>query len=197
VNDDELLARLQAADPALRAPAPAENWIDELTEATMTNTVGSPRRWTWLVAAAAAVVVAGVGGVALIGGPGGPTLSTSDKQPTVTQLHAPAPSDARCMVPGAGTLAANARTAFDGSVLSIEGDQVTMEVSHWYAGGPTDQVVVTAAEDDMQALIGAVDLQRGKRYLVAAVSDGQLMVCGFSAPYDRGLAAMYAKAFGP
>ena len=36
MNDDELRARLQAADPAQR-DAPVDSWIDELVEATMTE----------------------------------------------------------------------------------------------------------------------------------------------------------------
>jgi hypothetical protein len=200
--NDELLTRLQAADPAQRTPAPSDDWIHDLTEATMTNLDDNRSdrgsRRTWLLVAAAAVVVGalGIGGVAAMNGGDSDIPPTASEQPTVTRLQAPTQTAAKCMVPSAEILADSAEIALDGTVISVEGDQVTIDATHWYAGDATDQVVVTAAGADMQALIGAVDLQEGERYLVAGTSDGQLMVCGFSAPYDDGLAAMYAAAFG-
>ncbi len=74
-EDRELMARLQAADPAQRTPVPPKHWISDLTEATMndnTNTdetrSGQGRRRTWVLVAAAAVVVGalGVGSVAAL-----------------------------------------------------------------------------------------------------------------------------------
>lgn len=201
-DDSELLARLQAADPATRAPLPSEHWIRDLTEATMNDRTGDPsaRRWTWPVAAAAAVLVAGIGGYALNSGlgDGGPTPSVASGQPsevpTVTRLDVPSPSAAKCVVPSAATLK-TAEIAFDATVASIAGDQVTLGVTHWYAGPPTDQVVVRAPSEDLRALLIGVEFEQGKRYLVAA-NGGQVTVCGFSGAYDNTLAALYAEAFG-
>ena len=36
MDDEELAARMRAADPA-RGPAPADSWIDDLVEATMAS----------------------------------------------------------------------------------------------------------------------------------------------------------------
>jgi hypothetical protein len=201
-DDGGLLARLQAADPAKRTPVPSDDWISDLTEATMTD-IDETRpdrgsRRPWLLVAAAAVVVGalGIGGVAAMNGGDGDKAPPAANESTVTRLQGPPQTAAKCMVPSAEVLAASAQTAFDGTVLSIEGDQVTLDATHWYAGAATAQVVVTAPSADMAALIGAVELKEGERYLVAGTSDGQLMVCGFSAPYTAGLAAMYATAFG-
>ncbi len=197
MNDDELLARLQAADPASRAPVPPNRWIDALTEATMTDherATPQPSRWGWLVAVAAGILIAGIGGYAWVSRdqPAAP-VAVAPVPLTITELEAPAQVYAKCMVPSADTLA-TAQTAFDGSVVSIEGDQVTLDVDTWYAGEATDRVVVTSPPDDQRMLLAGVDFQPGRRYLVAA-SDGQVMVCGFSAAYDKSLAGLYAEAF--
>ncbi|MGD9959200.1 hypothetical protein [Nocardioides sp.] len=200
MNDDELLARLRAADPADRAPAPPDRWIHDLTEATMTETSTEPRarRGGWLLGAAAAVVIAGIGGYALVGRGGDGPSPIAGSEPsasatTSTELRAPGAAQGKCMVPSAEILK-GADVAFAGTVASIDDDQVTLDTDLWYAGDPTDQVVVTAPSQDMVALVSAVAFEDGQRYLVAA-NDGVVMVCGFSAAYDEGLATLYGQAF--
>ena len=85
--------------------------------------------------------------------------------------------------------------AFDGTVTTLADGAVTLSVGHWYAGGPTDLVRVQAPEEELQELVGAVKFKQGGRYLVSA-TDGQVTVCGFSAPYSADLAALYDQAFG-
>jgi hypothetical protein len=196
-DDEELLARLQAADPVKRAPVPSDDWIHDLTEATMTNPDQTPRRRTWLLVAAAAVVVGvlGVGGVAALNNGDDKSPPAAAKDKTQTTLVAPAPSEAKCMVPSSDLLSSNAQTAVDATVVSIGDGQVTLDVNHWYVGEPTDQLVVTDPSPDMQDLVGAVDLEQGGRYLLAG-SGGELMACGFSGPYADPLAALYGEAFG-
>lgn len=73
--DRELVARLRAADPARAVPASSADdarpdWIDELTEATMSTDPShstSRGRLAWLVAAAAVVLIAALG-FAFVGG---------------------------------------------------------------------------------------------------------------------------------
>jgi hypothetical protein len=211
-DDDELLARLRAADPATSVPAADPASVARLLEDTMSNDVLTETResgthnrspLTWLVAAAAALIIAAGGVFAVMNGsadpeplPGaGPEPSASD--PTVTELTAPGQdaSPSRCMVPTAGPLS-NADVAFDGTVTAMADGLVTLEPSRWYAGEPTDTVTVAAPNFDLRALLYAVTFKEGGRYLVAATKDGSLMVCGFSAPYDERLAATYEKAFG-
>ena len=56
-------------------------------------------------------------------------------------------------------------------------------------------VVVRAAPAELSALVGAVRFRRGERYLVSA-TDGEVSVCGLSAPWSQPLADLYAEAFG-
>ena len=54
-----------------------------------------------------------------------------------------------CVIPDAKMLADYADMAVDAVVMSTDGDQVTLDVSHWYAGEPTDQLVVTAPSAEL------------------------------------------------
>jgi hypothetical protein len=203
MNDEVLKARLQASDPAGSLPPAAPHEVARLLEDVMATELTTESRetgtrnrgpLTWLVAAAAAVVIAGVGFLgfhALTGDTdddGGPVAAS------VTELDVPAAAGAgKCMVPNAEVLA-DADVAFDGTVTSIVGDRVTLDPTHWYAGEPTDRVVVTAPSEQLQRIASAVVFRAGGRYLVSA-RDGHVSLCGFSAPYDEGLAAVYAEAF--
>jgi hypothetical protein len=99
------------------------------------------------------------------------------------------------MVPTAEALSHQA-LAFDGTVTDIAGDRVTLSPTRFYAGNPTDEVVVEAPQSDLRALIQAVKFEDGGRYLVSATA-GQVTVCGFSAAYDQHLASLYHQAFAP
>lgn len=157
---------------------------------------------TWLVAAAAAAVIAGVAGYALLGpeDAAGPTAGPSPAEPTsaaaeATQLTMPARGGGRCMVPNARVLG-DAAYALDGEVVSIDGGVVTLAVEEWYVGGQTDEVRVDQGSADRTALVGAPRFEVGGRYLVAGGDDGDVMVCGFSGAHTPDLAALYAEAFG-
>jgi len=211
-RDEELdRARLRALDPAASLPQADPDWVARLLEDTMSHDVDTPltneRRetgthdrspLTWLVAAAAILVIAGVGVFATMwqdGPDNPPTAAPSSSQGTsVLELSARPPVSAKCMVPTAEILA-NQQTAFDGTVSSITDGVVTLDVTHWYRGGQADQVTVTPPPAEMQTLVLAVDFQVGGRYLVSA-NDGFVTVCGFTGAYTDDLAAMYAEAFG-
>ena len=111
-DDDQLDARLRAADPAASLPEADPAWVARLLEDTMSNDVLTESRengthnrspLTWLVAAAAAVIIAGVGIFAVVNGQGAdePTPPPQAADPTVTELVGPdeAALSARCMVP--------------------------------------------------------------------------------------------------
>jgi hypothetical protein len=205
MNDDELRARLQASDPASSLPPADPGRTARLLEDVMSTELTTENRetgtrdrspLTWLVAAAAVLIIAGVGVFAVLNhddDPSAPPTATDAR--TVTELSAPAPAaySARCMVPTPEALSRQT-LAFDGTVSTIAAGVVTLEVSHWYAGGPTDLVRVQAPADVLQQLVGAVEFKDGGRYLVSATG-GQVTVCGFSAPYSSDLAAMYDQAF--
>ena len=207
---DELRARLRAADPASSLARPDPDRVARLLEDTMSHPETQESRdhgtrqrspLTWLVAAAAVVIIAGVGVFAVMnrdtGTPSaGPEQSPSTSGDSVTELHAPGAgaTSGRCLPPSADVLA-SADVAFDGTVEGIRGDLVTLQTTRWYAGTPTDLVTVQGPSEDLQALLAAVDFQDGGRYLVAASDSGKVMVCGFSAAHSQRLERLYGRAF--
>jgi hypothetical protein len=209
---DELRARLRAADPASSLPRSDPDRVARLLEDTMSptqtaepRTDGIRRRspLTWLAAAAAVVVIAGVGAFAVMNGEdsgtpaAGPEPSASTDAGDVTELRAPGAgaNTGRCLPPSADVLS-GAEVAFDGTVEGIEDDLVTLRPTHWYAGSPTDLVTVKGPSEELQQLLVAVDFQDGGRYLVAASDGGRVMVCGFSDEFSPRLEGLYSKAFG-
>ena len=99
----------------------------------------------------------------------------------------------RCMVPNAEALGA-LPTAFEGTVTSLEDGVATLDVVRWYAGEESQQVTVAAPDEDMRALLVAVEFEVGETYLVSA-TDHQVSLCGFTAEKTPELEAMYADAF--
>jgi hypothetical protein len=204
---DELRARLRAADPASSLPRSDPDRVARLLEDTMSQTqTAEPRTdgtrrspLTWLAAAAAVVIIAGVGAFAFMnrGQDSGTPVASPPDAATTTQLHAPAAgaTTGRCLPPSADVLS-GAKVAFDGTVEGIEGDLVTLRATHWYAGQPTDLVTVKGPSEELQQLLVAVDFQDGGRYLVAASNGDRVLVCGLSAQFSPQLEGLYSKAFG-
>jgi len=209
VVTDELHHRLHASDPASSLPPADPERVARLLEDVMSTELTTENRetgthgrgpLTWLVAAAAAVIIAGVGIYAVVshdddsGAPPTAAEPTLTEQ-TVTDLTVPDPeaTSAKCMVPNAEVLAQQS-VAFDGTVTRLAGDVVTLTPTRWYAGEPTDLVEVQAPPAELEGLLLAVDFEEGGRYLVSA-TDGRVTLCGFSAPYSTELAALYDQAF--
>jgi hypothetical protein len=166
---------------------------DLMTRSRETGTHGR-NPLTWLVAAAAVLLIGGVGAFGLMSrdsGAPGPGSTTADS--TVTELSAPVASSARCMVPSAEVLRGQP-LAFEGTVQEVTDGRVVLDPTRFYAGDVTDLVTVSDSPADLQALVGAVDFQEGRTYLVSA-SEGQVSVCGLSGPRSADLAALYAEAF--
>ena len=219
-DDAELRALLGSVDPAASLPPADPARVTRLLEDTMTDPLtdesrrdGPHRRspLTWLVAAAAVLLIGG--GVAFAttrGGddpapaaeesPSGPSApadpAEGDGAPTVTDLTATgAGASTKCRTPESSPdVVAGQTTVVDGTVDSVSGSTVTITPTRFYAGEPTDVVVVEAPGPDMQALLSAVSFEEGKRYLVSA-SDGRVTLCGFSAEWSPSLADVYATAF--
>jgi len=196
-DDPGLRERLRSGDPASSLPPVDAARVARILEDAMGTDAPARSRspLTWVVAAAAAAVIGGVGLFALLDRDPGSAPPVAGGAPTVTELTAPSVFGGRCMVPTAEVLSGS-DVAFDGTVDEISGGSVTLTPTRWYAGVETDLVTVEAPSTDLRALIGAVDFRPGGRYLVAASDDGAVMVCGFSAPYDPQLAGLYAEAFG-
>ena len=223
-RDDELRALLRSGDPA-RSLSPADPVaLAHLLEDTMsvdlevrpvapddgnrsTGTHGR-NRLTWLVAAAAAAMIAGVGGFAIAGlsGDDSPPPQASEPRTTppdttagaplagvTTELTAKAPQG-RCAVPDAAVLAQYDQ-AFEGTVTAVEGDTVTLQATDVFNGEVGETVEVAAPPADMQALASAVDFQVGGTYLVSAF-DGSVSTCpGFSGPASGEVQSLYTEAF--
>lgn len=211
MNDDELAARMRATDPAADLDPADPGRVSRLLEDAMTTTdprpdadrpqTRGPRRspLTWLAAAAAVVIVAGIGFAVLAQG-GDQTKVPTAAGDTVTSLTMPSSAAGRCMVPTPERLA-QAQTAFEGTVTSISDGVVTLEATTWYQGRATDLVTVKQYDPGMVDLFGAVQFREGEKYFVAANS-GQVMVCGFSGPAAQGddlgdvdLGKLYSQAF--
>jgi hypothetical protein len=218
-DDLELLARLRAGDPAASLPPADPHRVARLLEDIMRETTDTPETTaprprpaagdgargdlrhrgplTWLVAAAAVVLIAGAA-FALIRrgtGPADTPVAVAPTSRSTTHLTLPpARAGARCPVVDAALLRGR-QLAVDARVRDIAGDRVTLVPRRFYAGRRTDLVVVRAAGSDPTGLDGAVDFRAGERYLVSA-NDGQVSVCGLSAPWSQHLAGLYAEAFG-
>ena len=203
---DELRARLRSADPAASLPPADPAGVARLLEDVMSTELTTENRetgtrdrgpLTWLVAAAAVLIIAGAGLFGILNhddDPAAPPTAADDR--TVTELTAPSAAAyaAKCMVPNAD-LIGQQTVAFAGTVTVVVDGMVTLAVGHWYTGDPTDLVRVQAPPADLQRLIGAVSFEPGERYLVSA-TDGRVTVCGMSAPWSADLAALYGQAFG-
>lgn len=204
--DALLRERLRAADPAASLPPADPERVARLLEDVMSTELTTENRetgtrdrgpLTWLVAAAAVLIIAGVGLFGVLNHDDDPAAPpTAARARTVTELTAPSAAAyaAKCMVPNADILAQQT-VAFEGTVTAVTDAMVTLNVGRWYAGGPTELVRVQAPPADLSQLLGAVDFERGGRYLVSA-TDGRVTVCGLSAPYTSDLAALYDQAFG-
>jgi len=203
-QDSDLLARLRAADPAAGLPAAEPSDVDHLLGRVVNSDLretGTRRRnaLTWLVAAAALVVIA-VGVVwwvsdddAKPGVVAKPSPSAPAGPADVTELNA-APVAGRCISPSAQLLAAKP-IAFAGTVLGIADGVVTIRPTTVYAGDPGERVTVRGTiAPDTGTIEGDPEFQAGQDYLVAA-DGGQVVGCGLSGPATPELTSLYAQAF--
>jgi hypothetical protein len=201
--DQELLDRLRAADPASSLPPADLGRVAELVEAAMSETGTTSRPTesretgthgrsplTWLVAAAAVILIAAAGVFAFV--QHGPDGSAPVAQGTVTRLGV-TPGAGRCIAPDVRRLQQQS-VAFDGTLVSLVDGTATFDVHHWYAGDATDQVEVTAPSAQLHALTDAVRLDVGHDYLIAA-TDGAVVTCGLSGPASGALQQLYDRAF--
>jgi hypothetical protein len=86
--------------------------------------------------------------------------------------------------------------AFSGTATAVEERAVTITPDRWYKGGNgATAVELTTMGPEMVALLGNVQFEEGKRYLITA-TNGQVNACGFSAEWNPEMAAMFEQAFG-
>ncbi|MFG2948304.1 hypothetical protein [Streptomyces adustus] len=191
MNEDELLARLRAADPALVGVTPAPD-VDRLLEAVMTTTrVPAPTSGTrrprrpLLLATAAAVALTTAGAFAWQATRS--PASSPSAAPLVLRVQA-ADGTAKCAAPSVAMLRANT-TAFEGAVTSVTGQLVTFRVEHWYRGEDGRTVTVNHIEN-----LEGVSFRTGESYLVVA-RHGRIDACGGTVWAEPTMRDLYRQAF--
>lgn len=191
--DDELLRRLQGADPA-RGDRPAASWINDLVEATMDETTTPMRgRRPWLMAGAAAAAVVAVGGGAFALLADDDPADKDAPAPVALELTLPATDPMMMCIQFSVDALRPMEKAFAGTATDVEGETVTLDVDRWYTGGDADVVTLQAGSPDV-LLEGGITFTEGERYLVTATGD-TVNTCGFSGPYTEELAAAFDEAF--
>lgn len=201
---DDLRQRIARIDP-MPAEVPVEPVTSEasrqLLESVMSTDLReekanqeNPARRVWVgaIAAVAALVVA-VGGVIAFGDRGGDTPIAASPP---LELNAPANDTmASCIMFSAEELARIAEIAFEGTVTSVDGANVTLSVDTWFKGGGEAAEVVLNAPVGMVALIGGIPFEQGGQYLITAQA-GTVNYCGFSGPSTPEYRAAFQQAFG-
>jgi hypothetical protein len=216
---DELDARLRHSDPLdpQWSPEPpdgprARELLEQIMSTPLVEETARPpaparsrRRW-WLVGAGAAAAIAlGVGGVMLA------MDDDRSEQATAPSTAASTPPAATPAVsfqlPGADAsmqmcLAVTeyvpdpTAQAFAGTVTAIDGSTVTMDVDRWYTDtGEQAEVVNLTGGTDVSVALDGVDFIVGQQYLVTAVN-GEVQICGVSAPTAPDLEALYEQWYG-
>jgi hypothetical protein len=182
------LDELRSADPVHHSPAPSESkarvWA-RIQEVTMDDNRRTTRRRTaWAGLAAAAV--AGVAVFALL-------LNNVGGSPTPSD--GPGPGISSCVETYSLETLANRDFAFDGTVTTIDGDQVAFDVGESFAGDVTGSITLMASGMTGTSVTsaGGPNLAVGERYLVAG-DETFVWACGFTQAYDEDVAADWAEA---
>ena len=205
MNDDELLARLKSADPALTTQAPPPD-IDRLVEDTLNTdtalqsattaagiaTAGWGRRRLFGLAAAGLLVLGGgvAGGIMANSGNGNGHSASAKTVPSAGALRLTAEGGSgKCMVPGVDTLS-KYPVLFQGTAVSVEGSTATFRVDRWYKGGDAKTVVLTSDTRIPETLT----YTEGGHYIVGA-EDGFVPMCAAIEATPKDIAA-FREAFG-
>jgi hypothetical protein len=188
-NRTDPLDELRSADPVHHSPAPSESkarvWA-RIQEVTMDDNTRNARRRTVWGGGLAAAAVAGVAIFALL-------LNNGDGAPTPTD--GPGPGIGSCVETYSQETLANRDFAFDGTVIAIDGDQVTFDVGQSFVGDVTGSITLTASGMTGTSVTsaGGPNLAAGERYLVAG-DETFVWACGFTQAYDEAVAADWAEA---
>ncbi len=194
----ERLARLDPMHPAVGTESVTTPSSSQLLEEIMnTQMTEQPEnqpapvrsRWVLGVAAAAALVVAVGGAVALFGGGNGDPVA---QEPPLELNAGGEDLMASCIMFSVEELA-RAPLAFEGTVASVEGETVTLDVDEWFKGGDATRVVLHAPAG-LEALIGGIPFEQGGQYLITAY-DGNVNYCGFSGPRTPEMRTAFEQAF--
>lgn len=198
---DELRKRLSRLDP-MASDVPTEPVTTEssqqLLEEIMTTpnveqpgSSGTPHKRPWIAAvAAAAVVIVAIGAVGLLSRDGGDPVAAGPP----LELNAGGDDVMASCIAFSVEYLAPMPVAFEGTVVTAEGDTVTLDVDTWFKGGDAAQVVLNAPQG-LEALIGGFPFEVGTQYLITA-SEGNVNYCGFSGESTPEMRAAFEEAFG-
>jgi hypothetical protein len=207
-NNDTLRHRLVALDPQATAPVDpitslrAQELLEYAmsTDTSSTHTLSaesansSTRRRMALVSAAAAVAVAGTTFALSRGGAVADHPSPPKKTTLSLGLPAPAgPSLGSCIMLTPETLRLSP-IAFAGTVTAVDSSTVSVNVTHWYAGGTAQVVTLSASDNTAVSQEGQIAFNVGGNYLVAA-DRGTVSTCGLSGPSTPELKKIYDEAY--
>ena len=194
----ERLARIDPMHPGVDTEPMTTESSRNLLEGIMSTPVieqppaapePKPNRWLVGVAAAVVLVVAVGGAIALTGDGEDPVASG----PPLELNAAGEDPMAMCIMFSVEELA-KMEVAFEGTVTSVEGETVTLDVDEWFKGGDAGQVILNAPAD-MEALIAGFPFEVGTQYLITAY-DGNVNYCGFSGPSTPEFRTAFEQAFG-
>lgn len=212
-HPDDVLARLRAVDPV---PEPVSDPSDGPVQATleeilMTTTTQAPPRTWWrdprfLAAAAAFVLLAGVLGAIAVGGDDDAPLDTAaptaapdgedpDGGPAAGDPDAGDTQLTQCVAQYDLQTLTERDYAFDGTVASVDGRDMTFTVHEWFHGGEGD--TVTLDHGDLSGMLftpNGPSLEPGTRALVAG-DGGFVWSCGFTQLHDPAIADQWRDAF--
>ena len=103
---------------------------------------------------------------------------------------------ASCVEPYTRTALTHRTFAFDGTVSAVSGDRVTFTVSKAFRGaGGTVTLDAPGMTGTAITSVGGPNLSVGQRYLVAG-DDHFVLACGYTQPYDAGVATEWSAALG-
>lgn len=198
-DDSDLRAQLRAADPARRLPTLGPEGLNREMEQLMSDTTRTAPtgadthnartripRWMPVAGIAAALAIA-----AAIVAP----LALGGSEPTVEALAPPTGGDiasGSCLTLEPATIAAQEQ-AFAATVIAVDGDTVTLDVTETFAGEVSDRVTVTQVDATSSDFSG-VPFVECSDYLVGAI-DGAMTGCGVTGEDTPELRAFYDAAF--
>lgn len=212
------IERLRGADPAAGSTSdPSLPHVrDTLEGILMTDTETltpapaptSPNRTPWLLAAAALLVIAGIVAAVTVGGDDSTTddLAARGGEPITDPTESgpvddPAQSGVTSCVESYDlTTLANREYAFDATVESVDGSDMTFAIEEWFVAGPYDTAGTTVTLDH-QGYAGMLfapegpALEPGTRVLVAG-DGGFVWSCGFTQLHDPAVADEWRTALG-
>lgn len=192
-ESEELRNLIRAMDPM-----PPNNSIPPLSrerlEDVMTTTINKPirptptRRFSFATAAVAAVALAvvAVGVGTLINQP-------EDPAPAPLVLGLGEGGGLASCLPFSVDILKDMPMAFEGTVTTVTGDQITLTVDQWYRGGDAQAVHLTATQG-LESLIGGIEFSEGGQYLISANGEN-VNYCGFSGPSTPDMRAAFSEAF--